>query len=237
MKHLLFALVSVLLLSCSKGTEEKMLFRIHKLQSKIDSLSFEKDSLLNQMSYLLHERDSLLNVENDRKHRLSKHNAETYNDTIALRWSYGAGSYLWRGSLSPEEPSWEEYISYHQLMYDRELLNEEEYLKSANSNFTPNSDFYNIVESSNKKVFVVNTRFELERFDYYLSTEITNRISELIFNLAKKKISGYYDLNEDESYEMIWVYAGLYYRYMFRSIRESYTDAIAEYLMLNCEIY
>lgn len=202
MKYQILILALISLFSCSNKEAEELVLKVHELQAKVEHLTQERDKLL----------DSIKSVNID---SLKK---------IAARWEYGRDTWRYEDDYKGgNSMSWRWACSHYQLKFDTRLLDAENTEASNDSDFrykdeimTDLIDNYSYGESNSK--FVVNTRFEADRFNYLLSTLMVNVYAELI----RKKAADLYQregLPRSEGWYVDEV-MGLLYKKMYNSMKD-----------------
>lgn len=173
----------------------------------LNSLLRRIDSLENHITSLSHERDSLAK--------------------IAIRWEYGRDYALYEeDTRGGNSLSWRCARSSDRLKFDESLLSTFDVEMSAEKSYdwrTLDADKLAI-----DAINYVNTKFEADRYNYYLSVLQVNSVNEAVYSIA-------YDLaKRDPNWSNLSVgavasvYAGLIYKQLFND-RESYESNL-EYI-------
>ncbi|MFR3329526.1 MAG: hypothetical protein ACLTSL_05120 [Odoribacter splanchnicus] len=192
MKSVLFILLGFVCFSCSNNNDLAFYYisRLDSLENVISKLSNEKDSLAK----------------------------------MAIRWEYGRDSYLYADDFKGgSSVSWRYARSLDQLKFDTDLLNKSK-IEVSNDNTVKWSTLsvddivFNLDRSEAMQEDYVDTDFEADRFNYYISVVCVNAINEAIYTIACDLAKDGDTCNANRGY-VVSTYAGLLYKHLYNDTK------------------
>ncbi|WP_148375247.1 MULTISPECIES: hypothetical protein [Butyricimonas] len=205
MKRILFVFVVCCMTSaCTHKGEIGLIL----LQNKIDSLE-------NCVRVLSIEKDSL--------------------SKIASRWEYGRDSYLYANDYpGGNSMSWRWEVSLSQLKFEEdvfdkrlvEISKESEHYKYHDGCVSSLRNNYTLPEHS--RFFVVDTDFEVDRFNYFMSVVMVNTIADIVRRKATELVWKEKDISRVEASYLINDCVGLLYKKMYSTYNGDYKKATEE---------
>ena len=150
---------------------------------------------------------------------------------VASRWEYGRDSYLYANDYpGGNSMSWRWEVSLSQLKFEEGVFDKRLIETSKESNYEYSDNCVSSLRRNNElpeysRSFVVNTDFEVDRFNYFMSVVIVNIMADVVRHKATDLVWKEKNVSRVEASYLINDCVGLLYKKMYSTYNGDYKKA------------